>query len=133
MQQQGLYSRFNGWLTEYRDRPRGSYVGGTPAGIGGGYTPIGFFQLWWGAETLTWGSARKWYPQVHGNAARTDTQFANLWDRQNRILIPELLVFHLEGENASDGMGHNWNGRKTPRFGPPAGPGAPVLSPAKCY
>lgn len=44
-QKQGLYSRFNGWLAEFRDRPKGSYVGGIPAGIGNGYTPIGFFQL----------------------------------------------------------------------------------------
>ena len=116
LQLQGLYSRMNGWLTEFRDRPPGCYVGGVPAGIGNGYVPIGFFQLWWGAETLSWGSARKWYPQEHGGAARTDTQFASLWDRSLRVQIPELLVFHLEHENAKDGMGHNWRGRKTPKF-----------------
>jgi hypothetical protein len=54
-----LDSRRNGWLTEFRDRMAGSYVGGIPGGIGFGYAPIGFFQLWWGAETLSWGSARK--------------------------------------------------------------------------
>jgi hypothetical protein len=117
-QTQGLYSRMNGWLTEYRARPKGCYVGGVPAGIGNGYTPIGFFQIWHGSETLTWGDSRKWYPARHGGAARTDTQFASLWDRRHRVLIPELMVFHLEDERASDGMGHNWNGRKTPRFGP---------------
>lgn len=117
LQAKGLYSRFNGWLTEFRDRPKGCYLGGIPAGIGNGYTPIGFFQLWHGSETLSWGSARKWYPKAHGNAARTDTQFSSLWDRRNRILIPELLVFHLENENASDGMGHNWEGRTTKEFG----------------
>lgn len=118
-QKQGLYSRYNGWLTEYRDRPKGSYLGGVPAGIGNGYTPIGFFQLWHASETLQWGHSKKWYPHRHNNAARTDTQFCSLWDRFNRIQIPELLVFHLEHENAKDGMGHNWSGRKTPRFGPP--------------
>jgi hypothetical protein len=117
-QKQGLYSRINGWLTEYRMRPKGSYLGGTPAGLGNGYTPIGFFQLWWGQQTLSWGDSRKWYPAQHGGAARTDTQFSCLWDRVNRVLIPELLVFHLEDEKASDGMGQNWHGRKTPRFGP---------------
>lgn len=115
-QAQGLYSRFNGWLTEFRDRPAGCYVGGIPAGIGNGYTPIGFWQLWHGTETLSWGDARKWYPCDHGGAARTDTQFSSLWDRRNRIMIPELLVFHLEDKNAKDGMGHNWGGRKTPDF-----------------
>jgi hypothetical protein len=115
-QTQGLYSRFNGWLTEYRDRPKGCYVGGVPAGIGSGYSPIGFFQLWHGSETLAWGDSKKWYPHKHGNAARTDTQFATLWPRRHRVMIPELLVFHLEHENAKDGMGHNWNGRTTPRF-----------------
>lgn len=115
---QGLYSRFNGWLTEFRDRPQGCYVGGVPAGLGNGYTPIGFFQLWFGQETLSWGSARKWYPMAHGGAARTDTQFSSLWDRRNRILIPELLVFHLEHDEAKNGMGHNWSGRTTPKLPP---------------
>lgn len=118
LQAQGLYSRANGWLTEYRDKPQGCYVGGTPAGIGNGYTPIGFFQLWHGSETLSWRSARKWYPVEHGGAARSDTAFSSLWDRANRVLIPELLVFHLEDEKSKDGMGHNWKGRKSPRFGP---------------
>lgn len=137
LQAKGLYSRYCGWLTEYRDRPAGCYVGGTPAGIGpggNGYTPIGFFQLWHGSETLRWGHTPKWYPVVHGGAARTDTQFAQLWSRRRRQLIPELLVFHLEHENAKDGMGHNWNGRKTPRFGPPPGGGRESMTaPAATY
>ena len=41
-------------------------------------------------------------------AARTDVQFALLWDRRDRVLIPELVVFHLEPEAAP--MGANWNG-----------------------
>jgi hypothetical protein len=121
LQAQGLYSRFNGWLTEYRDRPAGCYVGGVPAGIGNGYTPIGFWQCWWGEETLSWGHTRKWYPVQHGGAARTDTAFANLWDRQHRIMVPELLVFHLENSDSKHKMGENWNGRKSAPFGPPTG------------
>ncbi len=121
LKQQGLYSRFNGWLAEYRDRPQGCYVGGVPAGLGVGYAPIGFFQLWWGAESLSWGPTRKLYPVVHGGAARTDVAFANLWDRRNRIAIPELIVFHLEDDNAKHAMGNNWKGRKAPFFGPEKG------------
>lgn len=119
VQKQGLYSRKMGWLTEYRERPAGCYVGGVPGGIGPGghgYCPIGFFQMWKGSETLTWGHAKKWYPIRHGGACRTDTQFAQLWDRRHRILIPELLVFHLEHPNTKDMMGQNWKGRKTPPF-----------------
>lgn len=119
LKKQGVYSRWNGWLAEYRARPAGCYVGGIPAGIGNGYTPIGFFQMWHSSETLNWGHSRKWYPHHHNNAARTDTQFSSMWDRVNRIMIPELMVFHLESENHKDGMGHNWNGRKTPRFEAP--------------
>jgi hypothetical protein len=132
VQRQGLYSRWNGWLTEFRARPEGCYIGGIPAGIGNGYTPIGFFQLWWGAETLMWGNCKKWYPTQHGGAARTDTQFASLWDRKNRIMIPELLAFHVEAENAKDGMGHNWNGRTTPRFAAPNDRGV-AIGAAKTY
>ena len=126
IQKQGLFSRLNGWLTEYRARPdaagnAGIYVGGVPAGIGNGYSPIGFFQLWHSSETLSWGHTRKWYPYHHNNAARTDTQFSGLWDRVNRIQIPELVVFHLESLEARSGMGKNWHGRKSARFGPPEG------------
>lgn len=117
LQRQGLYSRQSGWLVEYRNRPQGCYVGGVPAGLGIGYAPIGFFQLWNGAETLSWGSARKWYPFRHSGAARTDSQFAWQWDRRNRLMIPELLVFHLETSTPGK-MGENWKGRKSPRFGP---------------
>lgn len=118
-QRQGLYSRALGWLAEYRDRPAGSYIGGIPGASRFGYAPIGYFQMWHGSETLSWGSARKWYPDEHGGAGRTDNQFAWLWDRRRRQLIPELLLFHLESLSAKDGMGHNWHGRRTPWFGPP--------------
>lgn len=114
----GLHSRQNGWLAEYRDRPNGCYLGGQPAMAGIGYAPIGFFQLWWGAETLAFGHGKKWYPPRHGGAARSDVQFSCLWDRRHRLLIPELTVFHLENPEAQDKMGHNWNGRKFPPFRP---------------
>lgn len=114
VKQQGLYSREQGWLAEKR-RP-GTWVGGQPAGNGVGWSPIGFFQMWHGSHTLTWGFPKKRYPEAHGNAARTDVQFALQWDRKHRTFIPELLVFHLESEASR--MGANWNGRTTKRFGP---------------
>lgn len=113
---QGLYSRERNWLVEFRKRHPSCYVGGIPCGPGVGYTPIGFFQLWHGSETLVHKHNRKMYPITHGNAARTDTQFAMLWDRANRILIPELMCFHLEHAEAKEFMGYNWRGRKTPPF-----------------
>lgn len=113
----GPYAREAGWLTEFRQRRGGAWVGGRPAGNGVGWAPIGFFQLWHGAETLSWRFPRKRYPEQHGNAARSDVQHALQWDRRKRVLLPELVVFHLESEPAP--MGANWNGRKTKRFGPP--------------
>ena len=115
VQKQGLYSREHGWLVEKR-RPE-TWVGGQPAGNGIGWAPIGYFQLWHGTQTLTWGFPKRRYPVAHGNAARTDVQFALQWDRKNRLMIPELLVFHLESEEAP--MGANWKGRKTKPFAPP--------------
>lgn len=112
---QGLYSREHGWLVE-KNR-LGAWVGGVPAGRETSYAPIGFMQLWGGAETLSWKFPRKRYPERHGNAARTDVQFSLLWDRPKRLFIPELVVFHLESEQAP--MGVNWKGRKTKRFEPP--------------
>lgn len=91
-------------------------IGTRVANVGHGYSPIGFWQLWHGS-TVNWrGSVLKSYPHHHGTAARTDVQFAYHWDRRHRILIPEMLVWHLESEKAA--MGKNWQGRKTVRFGP---------------
>ena len=76
------------------------------------------FQLWHGDSSNWSGAPAKRYPLIHGTAARTDVAHALHWDRQQRIHIPELLVWHLESEPAS--MGANWKGRKTARFGPAA-------------
>lgn len=75
-----------------------------------GYCPIGFFQLWHKSEN------RK-YPINQGSAEHTDVLFAVQWPRENRVLLPELFVFHLESEAAA--MGANWQGRKTKPFGVP--------------
>jgi len=78
-----------------------------------GYEPIGFFQLWHPNTTGV-----KLYPETHGAADRTDVQFAKLWPRKNRVLIPEIIGIHLDSEDSTvDNMGKNWNGRKTKPFG----------------
>jgi hypothetical protein len=110
---QGLYARENGWLVEFQNR-NGCGVGGIPAGRESAYAPIGYFQLWSGDESLTWKFPRKFYPELHGGAARTDVAFALQWDRRDRLLIPELVVFHLESEPSH--MGKNWGGRKSKPF-----------------
>jgi hypothetical protein len=73
-----------------------------------GYTPIGFFQLWHA-------SVGRKYPIHQGNAEHTDVLFAIQWPRENRELLPEIIVYHLESEHCE--MGKNWKGRKTKPFG----------------
>jgi Glycosyltransferase like family 2 len=80
------------------------------------YVPIGFFQLFHGSELTKGGYHVKRYPFHHGDAARSDVQFALQWDRRHRQLIPEVIVLHLESESSA--LGANWKGRTTPRFGP---------------
>lgn len=75
-----------------------------------GYTPIGYFQLWHNSQ-------HKRYPIHQGNAEHTDVLFAAQWPRPNRVLLPEVIVYHLESEE-SHKMGANWNGRKTKEFKP---------------
>lgn len=81
-----------------------------------GYVPIGFFQLFHGSEVVQGGYHQKIYPYHHGDAARSDVQFALQWDRKHRQTVPEVVVLHLESETS--GLGANWQGRTTPRFGP---------------
>lgn len=83
-------------------------IGARVANVGHGYSPSGFFQLWHGAQD-------KRYPAHHGTAARTDIQHAYQWDRRKRVLIPELLVYHLESTDST--MAANWKGRTTAPFG----------------
>ena len=78
-----------------------------------GWVPIGYFQLW-----NPKGSGVYTYPGEHGAADRSDVLHAKRWSRANRVLIPELVVIHLESEECV--MGTNWNGRKTRKFGPAA-------------
>jgi hypothetical protein len=81
-----------------------------------GYVPIGFFQLFHGSAIVRQGSHLRHYPYHHGDAARTDVQFALQWDRRHRVLLPEVIVLHLESEAAA--LGANWSGRTTKPFAP---------------
>lgn len=73
-----------------------------------GYCPIGYFQLWHS-------STRRKYPVFCGSAEHSDVIFAVQWPREERILLPELFVYHLESEQGP--MGQNWHGRKSKPFG----------------
>jgi hypothetical protein len=77
----------------------------------GGWLPIGYFQMW------NQGLHRFTYPTEHTGAARTDVQFTLKFDRDKRVLIPEIFAIHLETKlPENDNMGANWNGRTTPKF-----------------
>lgn len=81
-----------------------------------GYVPIGFFQLTHGKNLTRDGIWLRPYPDHHGHAARSDVQFGLTFDRRDRELIPELLVWHLESE-AGGPIGRNWNGRTSRPWG----------------
>jgi Glycosyl transferase family 2 len=73
-----------------------------------GYAPIGYFQLWWGP-------LGRRYPTVQQDSAEhTDVMHALQWPRVNRILLPTIIVYHLESEPSK--MGANWKGRTTKKF-----------------
>lgn len=73
-----------------------------------GYCPIGYFQLWHS-------TVNRKYPVHAGSAEHSDVLFAVQWAREERILLPELFVYHLESEGDAP-MGINWDGRKTKHF-----------------
>jgi hypothetical protein len=74
-----------------------------------GYCPIGYFQLWHS-------STKRKYPIISGSAEHSDVLFSVQWSRQNRVLLPEFFVYHLESDKAAP-MGANWAGRTTKPFG----------------
>jgi hypothetical protein len=82
----------------------------------GGYVPIGFFQMWNAAKH------DHRYPFRNDKANCTDVMHSLQWPGENRRLIPEIIGVHIDSGSGS--MGENWNGRKTPRFGPKTEPTA---------
>lgn len=79
------------------------------SGAGGGYIPIGFFQMWNPKV-----SGIFTYPEGHTDAGREDMLFAKKWPRSERHLIPEIVGYHLESDDAA--MSSNWKGRTTAPF-----------------
>jgi hypothetical protein len=82
-----------------------------------GYMPIGYFQMWHS-------SVHRDYPVTAGSAAHSDVVFALQWQKSKRALIPSLYVYHLESDPSAY-TGTNWDGRKTPHFGPKPNPYCP--------
>lgn len=76
-----------------------------------GYVPIGFFQMWHKSQN-------KKYAIFEGTAEHSDVLFAIQWHRKQRILLPEIIVYHLESREKQGKMGENWNGRKSKGFCP---------------
>lgn len=82
---------------------------GTRVAHPSGWLPIGFFQLWHPKV-----SGVTTYPEQHTDAGRGDMLFSLKWPRSKRHMIPEIIAYHLESEQAP--MGQNWGGRKTKPF-----------------
>lgn len=80
-----------------------------------GYLPIGFFQLWHSKHNRR-------YPMIRSSCEHDDVLHALQWPTGKRHLIEELFAVHLESDGTPGSMGANWNGRTTPRFGPPPPP-----------
>jgi hypothetical protein len=79
-----------------------------------GWVPIGFHQLF----HTSVGHRR--YNFALGSASGADVFFPAQWPRNKRILLPEVIVHHLDSEK-EHAKGTNWNGRKSRRFGPERG------------
>lgn len=79
-----------------------------------GWVPIGYFQLWHTSQN-------KNYNHKRGAAAGTDVLFPAQWPRENRVLLPEVVCYHLDSEPIHH-IGLNWKGRKSRYFGPPLNP-----------
>lgn len=96
--------------------PKGFSIGTRWVDLLTGYVPIGFFQMWHTGQDLWHGIRSKPYPQRHNDACRTDVQHGLQWDRNKRVLLPEVVCVHLESEDAA--LGINWKGRRSRPFGP---------------
>ncbi len=75
-----------------------------------GYLPIGYFQLWHGS------TGRRYPTTQQDGAEHTDILHAIQWGGEERHLLPDFFVVHLDSQSSN--VGANWKGRTTPRFGP---------------
>jgi len=77
-----------------------------------GYEPIGYFQLWnpRGSDVFD-------YPTQFDSCDVSDILHCKKFSGQNRQLLPEIVVIHLDSENFNEtDIGKNWKGRKTKLF-----------------
>jgi hypothetical protein len=88
--------------------PEGARFGARVIHMEYGWIPIGFFQLWHGSQGHS-------YNYKRGAAAGSDILFPLLWPRENRILLPEVICYHLDSE-PNHKIGTNWKGRKSAPF-----------------
>jgi hypothetical protein len=79
-----------------------------------GWVPIGYHQLW---HTST---GHRRYNFNLGSASGADVFFPAQWPRDKRVLLPEVIVYHLDSE-AEHQKGTNWSGRKSRPFKPDLG------------
>jgi hypothetical protein len=107
--QQWLDLLNSGYLTHQHDYhcrvcfPRGVEVGSRWASTLHGWCPVGFMQLWHADADEMISFQHRAYPARHGEASRSDTQHPLQWDRRLRELLPEIIVVHLESEEAPMG------------------------------
>lgn len=92
------------------DLPEGTRLGTRVVHKEYGWIPIGYFQLFHSSHNRRYNVKR-------GAASGTDILFPAQWKRENRILLPELTVYHLDSE-LEHKMGTNWKGRKSKPFCP---------------
>lgn len=111
----------------HHDEPaHGTRFGARVVHMEHGWVPIGYFQLWHAA-------AGNNYNYKVGSAAGADVIFPAQWPRENRVLLPEVVVYHLDSEE-KHGIGTNWKGRKSRHFGPkPVDHKHPDFKPCGCH
>ena len=78
--------------------------------IESGYVPIGFFQMWNPS-----GSGVDEYSTLHDeHNDHCDVTHGELWPRNRRGFIAEIIALHIMSEDT--GAGNNWNGRVSKPF-----------------
>lgn len=73
-----------------------------------GWVPIGYFQMWHKEAGVG-------YNYKVGAASGSDVMFPAQWPREKRVLLPEVVVYHLDSEPRHR-IGTNWKGRKSRPF-----------------